>query len=246
MAKIGILTSISILLNLFLTFWLINQYLSDIYFQQYVNQTVGQYYAFIVLTIGVGGGSALGYLFLRRKDSNQSLVSKIQKSKSFKPVSPLSTSGSIATPRSTLPSGAPPAPASKHTVYAVPPLPKSSTPSSSRIVPSATWSAASKPSLEPFPGQKQETLRPAQSTQPSSRIEPSKPSASPFSSTPQPQPIRSTPEPATRPTPSWASTPSPMGEKRTEPGPIFQKPGMDTAARQEAPFSPASGQAPQP
>jgi len=131
MSKISLITVISVFFNIFLTFWLVNQYLSDIYFQNYVNSAIAQYYAFIILTIGVGGGSSLGYLFLKKRHSDSSLVSKIQKSKSFKPVGPLSTSPSTASAvKSTLPTGAPPSQVSKHTVYAVPPLPKSSSPSS--------------------------------------------------------------------------------------------------------------------
>ncbi|HEX4919285.1 MAG TPA: hypothetical protein VFV92_00915, partial [Candidatus Bathyarchaeia archaeon] len=119
MPKISLLTTISVFVNIFLTFWLVNQYVSDVYFQNYVNNAVGQYYAFIILTIGVGGGSSLGYLFLKKRHADGSLVSRIQKSKSFKPVAPLSTSPSMAqATKSSLPTGAPPSQSSKHTVYA--------------------------------------------------------------------------------------------------------------------------------
>src|SRR5438034_740152 len=97
MSRVGLVTIVSIVLNLFLTFWLINQYMSDIYFQNYVNSAIGQYYPFIVLTIGVGGGSGLGYLFLKRKHGEGGLVGKIQKAKSFKPVGPLSQTASAST-----------------------------------------------------------------------------------------------------------------------------------------------------
>src|SRR5437773_5366479 len=134
MSRVGLVTIVSIVLNLFLTFWLINQYMSDIYFQNYVNSAIGQYYPFIVLTIGVGGGSGLGYLFLKKKHGEGGLVGKIQKAKSFKPVGPLSQTASASPLRQILPTGAPPSPVSKHTVYAVPSLPKTSTPSSSRSI----------------------------------------------------------------------------------------------------------------
>src|SRR5438132_327278 len=65
MVKIRIGTTISILVNLFLTFWLVNQYLNDIYFQNYVNSSIGPYSPFIVLTIGLGGGSGFGYVLLK-------------------------------------------------------------------------------------------------------------------------------------------------------------------------------------
>jgi len=140
MVKIRIGTTISFLVNLFLSFWLVNQYLNDIYFQNYVNASIGPYSPFIVLTIGLGGGSGFGYMLLKRRHGDQGLIGKIQKSKSFKPGSLLSTGTPTASPsRQILPTGAPPSSASKHTVYTVPPLPKSSTPSSPRSSPSVSW-----------------------------------------------------------------------------------------------------------
>ncbi|TMI35267.1 hypothetical protein E6H26_06410 [Candidatus Bathyarchaeota archaeon] len=149
MSRVGLVTIVSIVLNLFLTFWLINQYMSDIYFQNYVNSAIGQYYPFIVLTIGVGGGSGLGYLFLKRKHGEGGLVGKIQKAKSFKPVGPLSQTASASPLRQILPTGAPPSPVSRHTVYAVPALPKTTTPSSSRSTPATTWASGNKSPLQP-------------------------------------------------------------------------------------------------
>ena len=86
MVKIRLGTIISLLVNLFLTFWLVNQYLNDIYFQNYVNASIGPYSPFIVLTIGLGGGSGFGYVLLKRRHGDQGLVRKIQKSKSFKQI----------------------------------------------------------------------------------------------------------------------------------------------------------------
>jgi len=86
--RIRIGTTISLLVNLFLTFWLVNQYLNDVYFQNYVNTSIGPYSPFIVLTIGLGGGSGFGYVLLKRRHGDQGLVGKIQKSKSFKPGDP--------------------------------------------------------------------------------------------------------------------------------------------------------------
>ncbi len=238
MSRVGLVTIVSIVLNLFLTFWLINQYMSDIYFQNYVNSTIGQYYPFIVLTLGVGGGSGIGYLFLKRKHGDAGLIGKIQKSKSFKPVGPLSSAASSSSSRQILPTGAPPSPVSKHTVYAVPPLPKSATPSSSRSTPATTWASGSKSPLESMLSPKQETSpRPAPNVQPP-RMEPSKPASSAFSSTEvqPPQPLRSIGDPLTRSAPSWGSQQSSMGERKPESGPIFQKPGMDVSVRQDQQF----------
>ncbi len=204
MSRVGLVTILSIVLNLFLTFWLINQYMSDIYFQNYVNSTIGQYYPFIVLTLGVGGGSGLGYLFLKRKHGEGGLIGKIQKSKSFKPVGPLSPTSASAS-RQILPTGAPPSPISKHTVYAVPSLPKSTTPSSSRSTPATAWASGNKSPLESILSPKQDAPpRPAPSGVQPPRMEPSKPASAPFSSTEvqPPQPLRSIGESPTRPTPT--------------------------------------------
>src|SRR2546428_669194 len=91
MVKVRIGTTISFLVNLFLTFWLVNQYLNDVYFQNYVNTSIGPYSPFIVLTIGLGGGSGFGYVLLKRRHGDQGLVGNIPKSKYFKPGSLLST-----------------------------------------------------------------------------------------------------------------------------------------------------------
>jgi hypothetical protein len=249
MVKIRIGTTISLLVNLFLTFWLANQYLNDVYFQNYVNASIGPYSAFIVLTIGLGGGSGFGYILLKRRHGDQGLIGKIQKSKSFKPGSLLSTGTPTASPsRQTLPTGAPPTTGSKHTVYAVPPLPKSSPPSSSRTSPSVSWSTGAKSSTDTFQPQKQDAVgKSASAVLQSLRAEASKPTSSPFQPTSQNQPgqiMRQPAEPSMRqaPSPAWNPPPSTMNEGRSESGPVFQKPGLDTSARQNAPFPPAPGQ----
>src|SRR6266446_2560811 len=251
MVKIRIGTTISLLGNLFLTFWLVNQYLNDIYFQNYVNASIGPYSPFIVLTIGLGGGSGFGYILLKRRHGDQGLIGKIQKSKSFKPGSLLSTGTPTASPsRQILPTGAPPSTGSKHTVYAVPPLPKSSTPSSPRSTPNLTWSTGAKSSTDSFPAQKQDAVgKSASAVLQSLRAEASKPTSSPFQPIPQNQcgpTVRQTPEPPTRQAPSlaWNPPPSTMNEGRSESGPVFQKPGLDTSARQGVPFPSPSGQPP--
>jgi hypothetical protein len=242
MVKIRIGTVISLLVNLFLTFWIVNQYLNDIYFQNYVNAAIGPYSPFIVLTIGLGGGSGFGYMLLKRRHGDQGLIGKIQKSKSFKPGSLLSTGAPTASPsRQVLPTGAPPSTGSKHTVYAVPPLPKSSTPSSSRTSPSVSWSTGAK-SADTFQPQKQDAVgKSASAVLQSLRAEASKPTSSPFQPTPQTQPnptMRQPPEPPIRqtPSPAWNPPPSTMNEGRSDSGPVFQKPGLDTSARQGTPF----------
>lgn len=247
MAKVGLVTIISIVLNLFLTFWLINQYMSDAYFQTYVNATIGQYYPFIVLTLGVGGGSGLGYLFLKRKHGEGGLISKIQKSKNFKPSGPLPSTPTASPSRQILPTGAPPSPASKHTAYAVPPLPKSSTPSGSRSAPGATWATAgsTKSSLESILSRQDVAPRPSVTAVQTQRTEPPRSASSPFPSvieTAPPQPLRSIPDTTSRPSPSWNPQQSPMGEKMTQSGPVFQKPGLDVGAKQDQQFSGFSSQ----
>lgn len=245
MAKIGLITIVSIVLNLFLSFWLINQYMSDVYFQAYVNGTIGQYYPFVVLTLGVGGGSGLGYFFLKRKHGDTSLVGKIQKSKSFKPSGPFAASTPTAATKQILPTGAPPTTASKHTAYAVPPLPKSTTPSGTRSPSVSTWAAAgsTKSSLESILSPKQDNvLKPGSSNIPTQRTELPRPGTSsftPFTETQPPQPLKSIGEPSTKQS-AWAQ--SPPAEGRPE-GPIFQKPGMDLGAKQDQPFSGPSNSA---
>ena len=246
MAKVGLVTIISIVLNLFLTFWLINQYMSDAYFQTYVNATIGQYYPFIVLTLGVGGGSGLGYLFLKRKHGEGGLISKIQKSKNFKPSGPLPSTPVASPSRQILPAGAPPSPASKHTAYAVPPLPKSSTPSGSRTGPGATWTAAgsTKSSLESILSRQDAISKPSVLVQ-TQRPEQSRPVSSPFPSvaeSAQPQPLRSIPDTTSRPTSGWTPQQPSIGEKMPQAGPVFQKPGLDIGARQDQQFSGFSSQ----
>src|SRR5712692_8430024 len=141
MKKIGLGAVISVGLNFFLMFWLINQYQYDAFFQSYVNTTIGQIYPFIVLTIGVGGGSALGYLLLKRIHGDHDIASRIQTAR-FKPASPVASPSSLQSRN--LPTGMPPTPASKHTAYAVPSLPKNLTPGGSKSVPATSWSTGAK------------------------------------------------------------------------------------------------------
>src|SRR5919108_3886745 len=110
--KIGIGSVLSIALNFFLFFWLVEQYLSDAYFQNYVNNTLGPISPFIILTLGVGGGSGLGFFILRRRHEPTSLSLKPIRPKVFRPLS----SATVASPSSTsigslnksVPTGPPP------------------------------------------------------------------------------------------------------------------------------------------
>src|SRR5205823_13301782 len=102
---------------------------------------------------------------------------------------PLTSSASPL--RQILPTGAPPSPVSKHTVYAVPSLPKTSTPSSSRSIPATAWASGNKSPLESILSPKQDTPpRPAPSNLQPPRMEPSRPASTPFSPT-EVQPPRS-------------------------------------------------------
>src|SRR5881296_2444432 len=53
------------MLNFLLALWLINNYFYDQPFKNYVDLTLGQIGPYLILTLGVGGGSSLGYIFLR-------------------------------------------------------------------------------------------------------------------------------------------------------------------------------------
>src|SRR5260370_22060476 len=214
MVKIRIGTTILLLGNLFRSFRRVNQYLNDIYFQNYVNASIGPYSPFMVLTIGLGGGSGFGYILLKRRHGDQGLIGKIQKSKSFKPGSLLTTGTPTASPsRQTLPTGAPPSTGSKHTVYAVPPLPKSSTPSSTKSTPNLAWSTGTTPSTDSFSPPKQHAVgKSAPAVSQSLRAEASKPTSSPFQPTPQNQhgsTLRQQPEPPMHQAPGPSRNPPP-------------------------------------
>ncbi len=254
MRRIGLGTILSVGLNLFLLFWLFNQYEADPYFQTYVNGTVGQLYPFIVLTIGVGGGSGLGYLILKRKHGDQNIAARIQKAKSFRPIS------TVASPSSawskSLPAGVPPSPASKHTAYAVPPLSKSPTQSISRGGTAPSWSTGARaPPLGSSSAQRQDTpLKPSPSTPPFLKSD--------VTRAPQtvqtPIPRAETPETPTaprlqsdvlgRPTvpAPWRPDSTGLGERQPDSGPIFQKPGLDLATRQDTSTAGRTGPQPSP
>src|SRR5690242_13118177 len=130
MRKLGITTIASFAVNIILSLWLVNQYYYDAYFHSYVDASLGPVYPFIVLTAGLGGGSSLGYLILRRRHAGEG-PAKLDKAKLFKSSGGVQAPGTSASSQGKImPTGPPPGQISRHTAYAVPPLPKSSSPSS--------------------------------------------------------------------------------------------------------------------
>src|SRR2546425_6450749 len=131
MRKLGLTTIASIAVNVILSLWLVNQYYYDAYFHSYVDVTLGPVYPFIVLTAGLGGGSSLGYLLLKRRHAGDG-TGRLEKAKLFKSSGPVQGPGSLSSsPQGKMmPTGPPPGQVSRHTAYAVPPLPKSPTTSS--------------------------------------------------------------------------------------------------------------------
>lgn len=232
MKKIGLGTILSIGLNLFLLFWLVSQYQSDLYFQAYVNATVGPLFPFIVLTIGVGGGSGLGYLLLKRKHGDQNIAARIQKAKSFRPLSTIASPSSAQSKN--LPTGTPPSPSSKHTAYAVPPLSKSSTQGGSRGGIASSWSTGARaPPSGSSSAQRQDPFKPSSSTPSFAKSD--VPRAPPMMQTSTPRPDNSETLNGPRsqgPTP-WKPETASLGERQPDSGPIFQKPGLDLTARQD-------------
>src|SRR5436853_1816039 len=169
MRKLGITTIASFAANVILSLWLVNQYFYDVYFHSYVDATLGPVYPFIVLTAGLGGGSSLGYLLLKRRHTGDG-TGKLDKAKLFKSSGPVQSPGSLSSSSQgqIMPTGPPPGQVSRHTAYAVPPLPKSSTPSSggARGTGPSSLSVTSK-TLTPSPSTSQ---RLEQLTQPSTSI----------------------------------------------------------------------------
>src|SRR6266851_1091178 len=128
MRKLGITTIASFAVNVILSLWLVNQYYYDAYFHSYVDASLGPVYPFIVLTAGLGGGSSLGYLLLKRRHAGDG-TGRLEKAKLFKSSGPVQTPGGLSSQGKIMPTGPPPGQVSRHTAYAVPPLPKTSTPS---------------------------------------------------------------------------------------------------------------------
>jgi len=95
MRKLSITTIASFAVNVILSLWLVNQYYYDAYFHSYVDASLGPVYPFIVLTAGLGGGSSLGYLLLRRRHAGDG-TAKLEKAKLFKSSGPVQAPGSLS------------------------------------------------------------------------------------------------------------------------------------------------------
>lgn len=150
----------SLVLNFLLAVWLINNYFYDQPFKNYVDLTLGQVGPYLILTLGVGGGSSLGYIFLKRKHpGDRGISSKLPESRFPRPGLPFGATQASGSPQTGkgMPSGAPPSQIPKHVAYAVPPaISKSSSPSASKQgVPTLSWSAGSKPVSSPQQGSAQ-------------------------------------------------------------------------------------------
>src|SRR5215472_12540574 len=124
MKKLNITTLASVAVNIILSLWLVNQYFYDAYFHAYVDSALGPVYPFIVLTVGLGGGSSLGYLLLKRRHGEEG-TGRIEKARLFKSSGPLQSTAGGGSQNKVMPTGPPPGQVSRHTAYAVPPLPKS-------------------------------------------------------------------------------------------------------------------------
>lgn len=234
---------VSVALNVILSLWLINNYFYDEPFRNYVNITFGQIYPFLVLTLGLGGGSGLGYLLLKRRHPQQSAAAKLQKSKLLRQGTlPSSTSATASQSRGlgSIASATQPA---RHTAYAVPPLSRGSSPSSQRGAPSISWSTSARPAS---PGsvlpQRSETgsVGPSQTSTPTSSQTLKAEQAKPVPPTglqgyrtdqsqfPVPR-ISTEPDRGLSQPPRWRTEPPPAPERKVEPGAPYPKPGLEVS-----------------
>ncbi len=210
--KLGFALLLSLLVNALLAGWLVAQYMSDVYFRIYVDQFLGFNSTFVILAIGVGGGSTLGYLFLRRKGHvDYSSLSGLGKAKGLK-INEGFHSPPSASQVKVLPAGAPPMQPSKHTAYAVPPVSRGSSQSSSSFqkgIPGEAWSSASR----------QATAPPGPSSFAPQFAKPQSPSTAPIQRADQFSPVREqldTRQGRETGSSRWATEPRPMSE-RSEP-----------------------------
>lgn len=260
MRKLGVSTLVSVAINIILSLWLVNQYFYDQYFHAYVDSALGPVYPFIVLTAGLGGGSSLGYLLLRRRHAAAEpgrLGGKL-----FKSGGQTQGAGNLSSSQAKImPTGPPPGQVSRHTAYAVPPLPKSSTTSGGggrSASPSSVSVASKTPAISPSISQRLDqtsqsstsvlnsTLRDQFRPEPISRPAPNPPQ--PFSP-PRPENAQSVnripPEPSrTGFQAQWKNEAGSTAEKSFDstvfPRPDL-KPGVDPTG-----FAPPLGQPPRP
>lgn len=228
-------TIVSVALNIVLSLWLINNYFYDEPFRNYVNITFSQIYPFLIVSIGVGGGSGLGYVLLKRRHPEQSVASRLQQAR---PLRQGPSAGGGGAQGRGLASIASSAQATRHTAFAVPPLSKSPPPGGQRSVPTLSWTAGPKPSgagpptpqrLENLPGTPVFS-KPPQGLK--AETSSSLPHASRFDQ-PPPLTTRTPPEPSSRLSspPQWSPETGAAPERRFEPSAPFVKPGLDTSAR---------------
>ncbi len=233
MRKLNAIALISAALNIALSSWLVNNYFYDANFRGWVDSAIGQYYPYIVISMGLGGGSGLGYLLLRRRGAEHSITGRLHKVKPF---------GHGPTPDQgqTLLAIASSAQATKHTAYSVPPLPRIS-PSASQSNPSLSWGAGSKSSTIRTALPQPSGVLPAASTPsfPTPPLQGPRAESSTaglkiprFDETFPPGP-RKPPEPQPRfpPTSQWRSEPRPGSARGFEPPGLFPKQGMETGTR---------------
>ncbi len=134
---------LSFVVNILLSATLVWVIYTNADLRAYASQTISGNYDSLVLAFGIGGGSAAGYVLLRRRQSGSGLGGRLR-AKPMKQVAPLSRPNGTSLQNRNVPVGAPPGPVSKHTAYAVPPLSKASPQIVQRPAPSASWSAAPK------------------------------------------------------------------------------------------------------
>ncbi len=73
----GFGTIILLALSAILSVWLVYQYSYDLYFRAYIDSTLGPLYPFVILTMGLGGGAAVGYLLMKKRRTQPLLLKVI-------------------------------------------------------------------------------------------------------------------------------------------------------------------------
>jgi hypothetical protein len=230
---------LSVSLNIILSLWLINDYFYNVYFQTYVNNTFAEIYPFLIVAIGVGGGSGLGYVLLKRRHPEQSVAARLQAARPLRQVSPVGSGGAHGRGLASIASSAQ---ATRHTAYAVPPLPKSPPSSGQRITPTLSWTAGQRSSSPMTSTQRPESIL-------------SNPAITPTPQSPKSEPSSLKVPGTDQSPPSVSRVPSSFGQWRPEtsagegkvvPSGSFAKPGVDpsaapggtTGARQPGPGAP--------
>lgn len=240
----GLGTIVSVALNIVLSLWLINNYFYDEPFRNYVNITFGQIYPFLIVSIGVGGGSGLGYVLLKRRHPEQSVASKLQKARLQRQGPPF---GSTSTQGRGLSSIASSTQGTRHTAYAVPALPKSTPSSSQRGMPTLSWTSGPKPSATGSQApQRLENVpsgAPGLSSSPPQALKAEASSSLPQTLRVDQPPLqisRVPPDSSSRPfsVPPWRQDSATPPERKFEPSGPFVKPGLDTSTKPGSTITP--------